>query len=173
MNITDIKNKIRHVPDFPKNGIDFLDITPLLLDKDSFQYIINILSKQLKDIDFDIVASSEARGFILGAPIAYALNKGFVPIRKKNKLPGDKISVQYDLEYGYDILEMHSDAIKPGQRVVIIDDILATGGTLAANIKLIEKLGGKVVKILFLIELEFLNGHEKLKGYDVCSLLQE
>ena len=169
----DIKSRIRHIPDFPKAGIDFLDITPLLLDKDMFKLIIDRLSEKLKDIDFDIIACSEARGFILGAPIAYALNKGFVPIRKKDKLPGEKISVKYDLEYGFDILEMHSDAIKPGQKVVIVDDILATGGTLAANVKLIEKLGGEIVKILFLIELGFLNGREKLDGYDVCSLLKE
>jgi adenine phosphoribosyltransferase len=169
----DIKSKIRHIPDFPKPGIDFLDITPLLLEKETFKYIIDKLSEELKNTDFDIIACSEARGFIFGAPLAYALNKGFVPIRKKDKLPGEKISVQYDLEYGYDILEMHADAIKPGQKVVIADDILATGGTLAANVKLIEKLGGEVVKILFLIELEFLKGREKLKGYDVCSLLRE
>jgi len=169
----DIKSKIRHIQDFPKPGIDFLDITPLLLEKDTFKYIIEKLSEELKDLDFDIIACSEARGFIFGAPVAYALNKGFVPIRKKDKLPGDKISVKYDLEYGFDILEMHSDAIKPGQKVVIVDDILATGGTLAANVKLIEKLGGEVVKILFLIELGFLNGREKLQGYDVCALLYE
>jgi len=169
----DIKNKIRHIPDFPKPGIDFLDVTPLLLDKDMYQYIINKMAEELSGVDFDIVASSEARGFILGAPVAYALKKGFIPIRKKNKLPGDKISVEYDLEYGVDVLEMHSDAVKPGQKVVIIDDILATGGTLAANIKLIEKLGGEVVKILFLVELTFLNGKEKLSGYDVVSLVEE
>ena len=169
----DIKSKIRHIQDFPKPGIDFLDITPLLLEKDTFKYIIEKLSEELKDLDFDIIACSEARGFIFGAPVAYVLNKGFVPIRKKDKLPGDKISVKYDLEYGFDILEMHSDAIKPGQKVVIVDDILATGGTLAANVKLIEKLGGEVVKILFLIELGFLNGREKLQGYDVCALLYE
>ncbi|MCL1859183.1 MAG: adenine phosphoribosyltransferase [Oscillospiraceae bacterium] len=169
----DIKSKIRHIKNFPKPGIDFLDITPLLLDKDTFKYIINKLSEVLKEIDFDIIACSEARGFIFGAPVAYALNKGFVPIRKKDKLPGDKISVKYDLEYGFDILEMHSDAIKPGQKVVIVDDILATGGTIAANVKLIEKLGGEVVKILFLIELGFLNGREKLQGYDICSLIKE
>ena len=169
----DIKSKIRHIPDFPKPGIDFLDVTPLLLEPETFKYIIDKLSDELRDVDFDIIACSEARGFILGAPIAYALGKGFVPIRKKNKLPGEKISVQYDLEYGFDILEMHSDAIKQGQRVVIVDDILATGGTVAANVKLIEKLGGEVVKILFLIELGFLNGKEKLEGYDVCSLVTE
>jgi adenine phosphoribosyltransferase len=138
-----IKDKIRHIPDFPKPGIDFLDITPLLLDKDIFEYIIDRFIEELAVVDFDLIVSSEARGFILGAPIAYALRKGFVPIRKKNKLPGEKISVEYNLEYGVDVFEMHSDAIKSGQRVVIIDDILATGGTLLANINLIEKLGGK------------------------------
>ena len=169
----DIKNKIRHIQDFPKPGIDFLDITPLLLDSKSYEYIVDKLAEELKDVDFDIIASSEARGFILGAPVAYAMKKGFIPIRKKNKLPGEKISVEYDLEYGVDVLEMHSDAVKPGQKVVIIDDILATGGTLAANIKLIEKSGGEVKKILFLIELGFLNGRDKLKNYDVCSLVLE
>ena len=162
-----IRDNIRHIYDFPKPGIDFLDITPLLLDKDLFEFTIDSLVEKLSGVDFDVVASSEARGFILSAPIAYKLNKGFIPIRKKNKLPGDKISVQYDLEYGVDVLEMHADAVKPGQKVVIIDDILATGGTLSANIKLIEKLGGEVVKILFLIELGFLNGREKLTGYDL------
>ena len=169
----DIKNKVRHIADFPKPGIDFLDITPLLLEKDTFRHMIEKLAEELKGVDFDVVVCSEARGFILGAPLAYALNVGFAPIRKKDKLPGDKISVQYDLEYGHDILEMHSDAIKPGQKAVIVDDILATGGTIAANIKLVEKLGGKVAKILFLIELGFLNGREKLKGYDVFSLVKE
>ena len=169
----DIRSKIRHIPDFPKPGIDFLDITPLLLDNEVFEYIIDKMADVLKDIDFDIVACSEARGFIFGAPVAYKLNKGFVPIRKKDKLPGKKISVEYDLEYGVDILEMHADAIKPGQKVVIVDDILATGGTIAANVKLIEKLGGEVAKILFLIELGFLNGMDKLNGYNVCSLIKE
>ena len=167
----DIRSKIRDIKDFPKAGINFLDITPLLLDSDLFGYAIDKLSEQLKDVEFDIIVSSEARGFILGVPVAYALKKGFVPVRKKGKLPGDTISVQYDLEYGQDILEMSADAIKPGQRVVIIDDILATGGTVAANIELIEKLGGEVVKILFLMELEFLNGREKLANYDIFSLL--
>ena len=169
----DIRSRIRHIPDFPKPGIDFLDITPLLLEKDAFRYIIDRMADEVRDMDFDVIACSEARGFIFGASIAYALNKGFVPIRKKDKLPGEKISVRYELEYGYDILEMHADAIKPGQKVVIADDILATGGTLAANVKLIEKLGGEVVKILFLIELGFLKGREKLEGYNVWSMLCE
>jgi adenine phosphoribosyltransferase len=168
-----IKSKIRHIRNFPKDGINFLDITPLLLDNEAFKYIIDELAEKLKDVDFDIIASSEARGFILGAPVAYALNKGFVPIRKKGKLPGEKVSVKYDLEYGHDILEMHADAVKPGQRVVIIDDVLATGGTFASNIELIEKLGGEVAKILFLIELKFLHGREKFEGYDICALLEE
>ena len=167
----DIRSKIRDIKDFPKAGINFLDITPLLLDSELFGYTIDKLAEQLKDVEFDIIVSSEARGFIMGVPVAYALKKGFVPVRKKGKLPGDTISVQYDLEYGQDILEMSADAIKPGQRVVIIDDILATGGTVAANIELIEKLGGEVVKILFLMELDFLNGREKLANYDIFSLL--
>ena len=171
----DLKDKVRHVQDFPTDGIDFIDITPLLSTPDVFEYIINGFAKELAGVDFDLIVSSEARGFILGAPLAYLLKKGFVPIRKQNKLPYDKISVKYDLEYGHDMLEMHADAVQPGQKVVIIDDILATGGTLKANIDLIEKLGGKVQKILFLIELKFLKGREKIKadgynGYDIFSL---
>ena len=172
----DLKNKVRHVQDFPTPGIDFIDITPLLQNPDVFEYIINAFAEELSGIDFDLIVSSEARGFILGTPLAYILKKGFVPIRKKNKLPFDKISVGYDLEYGQDTLEMHADAVQPGQKVVIVDDILATGGTLRANIDLIEKSGGKVQKILFLIELVNLNGRDKFTSgnnggcYDIFSL---
>jgi len=166
----DLKNKVRHVRDFPKPGIDFIDITPLLQDAAVFEYIIDRFAEEVKNIDFDLIAASEARGFILGAPVAYKLKKGFIPIRKKNKLPAEKVSVRYDLEYGYDILEIHADAVKPGQKVVIIDDILATGGTLKANIELIEKLGGKVQKILYLIELAELGGKDKLTGYDIFAM---
>ncbi|MCL2773671.1 MAG: adenine phosphoribosyltransferase [Oscillospiraceae bacterium] len=166
----DLKDKVRHVLDFPKPGIDFIDITPLLQNAAVFEYIINRFVEELENIDFDLIACSEARGFILGAPVAHKLKKGFIPIRKQNKLPAEKVSVKYDLEYGYDILEIHADAVKPGQKVVIIDDILATGGTLKANIELIEKLGGKVQKVLYLIELAELNGKEKLNGYDIFAM---
>ena len=169
MNIAD---KIRHVPDFPKPGIDFLDITTVLLDSEAFGYVIDNFVKELDGVDFDVIVSLEARGFILGAPVAYALKKGFIPIRKKNKLPWDKISVQYDLEYGFDVFEIHADAIKPGQRVVIVDDLLATGGTLEASVKLVEQLGGEVVKSMFFIELDFLKGREKLDGYDIFSIIK-
>ena len=162
-----IKDRIRKIPDFPKPGIVFLDITTLMLDGEVFKTVINRFIKELNGLDFDIIAASEARGFILGAPVAYALNKGFVPIRKKGKLPHDIISVTYALEYGHDTLEMHADAIKPGQKVVIIDDVLATGGTFAANIELIEKSGGRIVKSMFLIELDELNASEKFKNYNI------
>jgi adenine phosphoribosyltransferase len=172
MQIMNIADKIRHVMDFPKPGIDFLDITTVLLDSESFEYVISSFIKELAGVDFDVVVSLEARGFILGAPVAYALKKGFVPIRKRNKLPWNKISVRYDLEYGFDVFEIHADAIKPGQKVVIIDDLLATGGTLEASIKLVEQLGGEVIKSMFFIELEFLHGREKIEGYDIFSILK-
>ena len=162
-----IKNMIRNIPDFPRPGVVFLDITPLLLDGETFRATVESLTEKLTGVDFDLVAAVEARGVILGAPVAYAMNKGFVTIRKKGKLPYDTVGVQYQLEYGFDTLEMHSDAVQPGQRVVFIDDILATGGTFGATVGLIEKLGGKVVKSLFLAELEELNAREKFKDYDI------
>ena len=163
----DLKTKVRHVQDFPKSGIDFIDITPLLHDPEIFAYIIDRFSKELENIDFDFIACTEARGFIFGAPLAYKLKKGFIPVRKKGKLPAETISVTYDLEYGQDSLEIHADALKAGQKVVIIDDLLATGGTIQASIDLFEKLGGKVQKILFLIELEELKAMNKFKNHDV------
>jgi len=163
----DLKDKVRHVQDFPKAGIDFIDITPLLHDPEIFGYIIDRFSKELENIDFDFIACTEARGFIFGAPLAYKLGKGLIPVRKKGKLPAETISIKYDLEYGYDILEIHADSVKPGQKVVIIDDLLATGGTIQASIDLFEKLGGEVRKILFLIELKDLLAIDKFKNYDV------
>jgi len=168
----DVKDKIRHVPDFPKAGIDFLDITTVLLDGEAFKYVIDSFIKEIAEIDFDLIVSFDARGFILGAPVAYALKKGFVPIRKKNKLPWEKISVDYELEYGSEVFEMHTDAIKPGQRVIMIDDLIATGGTIEAGIKLISQLGGGVVKSLFFIELTDLRGREKLFGHDIFSIVK-
>lgn len=167
-----LKEKFRHVLNFPKEGIDFIDITTVLQDKDAFKYAIDSLVDLVKDLEFDLIVGPESRGFIFGAPVAYVLNKGLVLVRKKGKLPYKTVSVEYELEYGKDVLEMHIDAIQPGQKVVIIDDLLATGGTTLSNIKLVEKLGGKVVGIAYLVELTYLNGRENLKGYDVRSVVQ-
>ena len=166
-----LEDYVTTIPDFPKKGIMFRDITTILNDKDGFKLAIDGLIEKLKGVDFDIVAGSESRGFIFGAPIAYAMNKAFVLVRKKGKLPRATYSEDYDLEYGTATLEMHQDAIKKGQKVVIIDDLIATGGTTEAIIKLVEREGGEIVKIGFVMELEGLKGREKLKGYDVFSLI--
>lgn len=169
----DLKNKLRHVMNFPKEGIDFIDITTVLQDKDALHESIDEMTKLAKELgDFDIIIGPESRGFIFGAPMAYAMNKGFVPIRKKGKLPYKTISVEYQLEYGTDILEIHEDAIKPGQKVVVIDDLLATGGTTESNIKLVEKLGGVVVGAVFFIELSFLEGRKRLADYNIKSVVK-
>lgn len=168
----DLKSKIRVVEDFPKKGISFKDITTILQDKEALKYTIDEFVKYLKDKQIDIVVGPEARGFLFGVPIAYAINAGFVPVRKKGKLPCDTISESYDLEYGEDVLEMHSDSIKKGQRVAIVDDLLATGGTIKSVSNLVEKLGGEVVSINFVVELTELKGREKLKGYDLKSLVE-
>ncbi|MTI67643.1 MAG: adenine phosphoribosyltransferase [Firmicutes bacterium] len=168
----DIKSKIRNIKDFPKEGIDFKDITTVLKDKEAFNYCIKEMAKNLKDMDFDLIVGPEARGFLIGAPLAYELNVGFVPVRKPGKLPAETITYEYELEYGTDTLEMHKDSIKPGQKVVIADDLLATGGTVKSTIEMIEKLGGEVVNISFLIELEFLKGKDSLKEYNVESLVK-
>jgi adenine phosphoribosyltransferase len=167
-----LKEKIRVIPDFPEKGIRFKDITTLLQDAGSFHYAIDELSAFVRERQADVIVGPEARGFVIAAPLAYALGKGFVPVRKKGKLPAETVSMGYELEYGKDILEMHKDAIRPGQRVVIADDLLATGGTTLTAVKLVEKLGGIVVGVAFLIELTYLNGREKLSGYDVLSLVQ-
>jgi len=169
----DLKTKLRHVIDFPKEGIDFIDITTVLQDSEAFKFCMDSfkeLAEQLED--FDIIVGSESRGFIFGAPLAYQMGKGFVPIRKKGKLPYKTIRAEYDLEYGKDVLEMHEDAIKPGQKVLIVDDLLATGGTSGANIKLVEQLGGKVVGLIYFIELSFLSGRDKLKDFKVNSIVK-
>jgi len=168
----DIKDKLRHIPDFPNQGIDFIDVTTVLQDKDAFKASIDGLIALSADFDFDVIVGSEARGFIFGATMAYALNKGFVPVRKKGKLPYNTISAVYDLEYGSDILEMHQDAIIPGQNVLIVDDLLATGGTTQSNIRLINELGGTVTGIVYLVELTYLKGREQLPDYPVRSLVQ-
>ena len=166
-----LEDYVTTIPDFPKKGIMFRDITTILNDKDGFRLAIDGLIEKLKGIDFDVVAGSESRGFIFGAPVAYAMNKAFVLVRKKGKLPRATYSEDYELEYGTATLEMHQDAIKKGQKVVIIDDLIATGGTTEAIIKLVEREGGEIVKIGFVMELEGLKGREKLKDYDVFSLI--
>ena len=165
----ELKDFVTEIPDFPKEGIIFRDVTTILSDPEGLHMAIDGLVDMMKDVDFDLVLGSESRGFIFGAPVAYAMNKGFILVRKKGKLPRETISESYALEYGTATLEMHKDAIKPGQKVVIIDDLVATGGTTEAVIRMVEREGGKVVKIGFVIELAGLKGREKLKGYDVDS----
>ena len=166
-----MKDYVTEIPDFPKKGILFRDITTILSSPDGFRMAIDGLVDLLKDVDFDLGVGTESRGFIFGAPVAYALNKGFILVRKKGKLPRETVSESYDLEYGQAEIEMHTDAIKPGQRVVLIDDLIATGGTTEAVVKLVEKEGGVVVKALFVMELAGLKGREKLDGIDVESLI--
>ena len=159
------------IPDFPEPGIIFRDITSILQDPDGLKLAIDSLLEMVKDVDFDVVVGAESRGFIFGVPIAYNLHKAFVPVRKKGKLPCETVSMEYDLEYGSAVIEMHKDSIKPGQKVVLVDDLVATGGTIEAAIKLVEELGGEVVKVVFLMELAGLKGRERLKGYEVESVL--
>lgn len=168
----DLEKKIRNVPDFPQPGIQFKDITTLLKDGKAFRLAIDRLAEPYKQQAIDVVIGPEARGFAVGAPVAYVLGTGFVPVRKPGKLPAEILSYEYSLEYGKDSLEIHKDAIAPGSRVLIVDDLLATGGTTLATIKMVEQLGGKVVGLAFLIELSFLNGRQVLAGYDITSLVQ-
>ena len=163
---------IRNIPDFPKEGILFKDITPLLKDKDAFTAAIDEMAKEYEDVDIDYVVGIEARGFIIGTPIAYALDKGFIPVRKPGKLPYDKLTASYDLEYGSNELEIHSDAIEEGDNILLVDDLLATGGTTKASVDLIEELGGNIVSIAFLLELVDLKGRKEIEGYDIFTLLQ-
>ena len=166
-----IEEYVRSIPDFPEPGIIFRDITSVLQDADGLQLAIDSMIKLLDGVDYDVVAGTESRGFIFGVPIAYEMHKPFVPVRKKGKLPCETISQSYDLEYGQATIEMHKDSIKPGQKVVLVDDLIATGGTIEAAIKLVEQLGGEVVKVIFLMELAGLKGRERLKGYDVSSVI--
>jgi len=168
----ELKDYIRNIQDFPKPGILFRDITTLLKEKRPFKLAIDALVEQYKYKKIDVVVAVEARGFILGGILAYKLNSGFVPVRKKGKLPAKTNSITYELEYGTDTLEIHSDAIKEGSRVLIVDDLIATGGTVKAVADLVKKLKGKIVGIAFLIELTELNGRDKLKGYPVFSLIK-
>ena len=167
----DLTQFITDVPDWPKKGILFKDITTLMDNGAAFKYATDQIADFARDKNIDVIVGPEARGFIIGCPVAYALGLGFIPVRKEGKLPRETVKVQYGLEYGTDILTMHKDAIKPGQRVLITDDLLATGGTIEASIKLVEALGGIVVGIAFLIELSELEGRKKLEGYDLLTLI--
>ena len=166
-----VEDYIRTIPDFPEPGIMFRDVTSILQDAEGFKLAIDEMLKLLDGVECDVIAGAESRGFVFGAPLAYALGKPFVLIRKKGKLPCETIEQSYDLEYGQATIEMHKDAVKPGQKVVIVDDLIATGGTIEAACKLIEQLGGEVSKIVFLMELKGLNGREKLAKYDVASVV--
>ncbi len=168
----ELKDYVTTIPDFPKPGIMFRDITTVVSSPEGLRMSIDQIVDSLKGIDFDLIAGSESRGFVFGTPVAYAMGKGFVLVRKKGKLPRETISQEYDLEYGTATLEMHKDAVKPGQKVVIVDDLIATGGTTEAMIKMIERLGGEVVKICFVMELAGLGGRKRLEGYDVMSLIR-
>lgn len=168
----DLKETIRIVPDFPKPGIQFVDITTLLQKPDAYLAMINRFVDLYKDEEIDLVVGPEARGFVIAAPLAYALGAGFIPVRKPNKLPHETIQVTYDLEYGQDSLMMHKDAIVPGQKVLIADDLLATGGTISATVELVKQLGGIPIGAAFLIELTYLDGRKKLGDLDIVSLVQ-
>ncbi|SHI65192.1 adenine phosphoribosyltransferase [Clostridium amylolyticum] len=168
----DYKSKIRIIDGFPKEGISFKDITTLIQDGEGLKKAVDDLAAYLEDKNIDVIVGPEARGFIFGVPVAYAMGIGFVPVRKKGKLPYDTVKVEYDLEYGKDCLEIHKDSIKPGQRVAIVDDLLATGGTIGAVAKLVEQMGGEVVSMGFAIELTDLKGRDKLGKYDIMSLVQ-
>ncbi|HSU80513.1 MAG TPA: adenine phosphoribosyltransferase [Candidatus Angelobacter sp.] len=166
------KEYIKIVEDFPKEGIRFKDITPLMQNGEAYKAAVDEITEYVKEKNADVIVGPEARGFIVGCPVAYSLELGFVPVRKNGKLPREVIRVDYGLEYGNDALTIHKDAIQPGQRVVIMDDLLATGGTIEATIKLVEELGGIVVGIAFMIELTYLNGRDKLKDYEIFTLTQ-
>ena len=166
-----VEDFVRSIPDSPEPGIIFRDITTILQDSEGMHLAIDQLIAMLDGVDFDVIVGPESRGFIFGVPVAYMLHKGFVPVRKKGKLPCETISAEYDLEYGSAVIEMHKDSIKPGQKVVIVDDLIATGGTIEAITSLVEQLGGEVVKICFVMELKGLKGRERLKKYDVETLI--
>lgn len=167
----DLKQFVTVVPDYPKPGIQFKDITTLMDNGDAYRYATDQIVEYAREKEIDIVVGPEARGFIIGCPVAYSLGVGFAPVRKEGKLPREVVRVEYGLEYGKDVLTLHKDAIKPGQRVLITDDLLATGGTIEATIKLVEELGGVVAGIAFLIELSYLDGRNLLDGYDVLTLM--
>ena len=166
-----VEDYVVSIPDFPEPGIIFRDVTSVIQDADGLQLAIDEMKKRLEGVEFDVIAGAESRGFVFGMPIAYNMKKPFVLVRKKGKLPRETVEMSYDLEYGSATIEMHKDAIKPGQKVVLVDDLIATGGTIEAAAKLVEKLGGEVVKIIFLMELAGLEGRKKLAKYDVGSVV--
>ena len=166
-----VEDYVRSIPDFPEPGIIFRDVTTILKDADGLHLAIDQILDMLRDVDFDLVVGPESRGFIFGTPVAYAMGKAFVPARKPGKLPRETVSMEYALEYGTGTIELHKDSIKPGQKVVIIDDLIATGGTVEAIAKLVEELGGEVVKICFVMELAGLKGRDRLEGYDVDAVI--
>ena len=168
----ELKKKIREVPDFPSPGILFYDLTTLLKDSESLRTVIDLMTQEYRDREIDQVVAIESRGFIFGPALAYNLQAGFVPVRKKGRLPAQTISASYDLEYGQDVLEMHTDAIQKGRRVLIVDDLIATGGTAAATTQLVHQLGGEIIGLAFIVELEFLKGREKLDGFEISSILK-
>ncbi len=168
----DLEKYIRVIENFPQEGISFKDVTTLLKDGEAFKHSVKAMADKIKDFDVDLIVGPEARGFIFGAPIAYELGVGFVPVRKPGKLPGDTLKFEYQLEYGMDALEIHKDAIKKGDKIAIVDDLLATGGTILSAVKMVEMLGGEVVHIGFLIELDFLGGRKSLAGYNVSSIIK-
>ena len=171
MNVDDLRAKIRDIKDFPTEGILFKDITTLLKDGPAFRTVVDLLAERYAKEKIDVIVGIESRGFIFAGALAHALGAGFVPVRKLGKLPGKTIEVEYELEYGRDALAIHEDAIKAGQRVLVVDDLLATGGTMAATLRLVEQLGGKVVGVAFMIELGFLGGRDKLRNYPLHSLI--
>jgi len=171
MDVTELRAKIRDIKDFPTEGILFKDITTLLKDGPAFRAVVDLLAERYRSARIDVVVGIESRGFIFGGPVAHQLGAGFVPVRKPGKLPSKTIDVEYELEYGRDALAIHEDAIQRGQRVLAVDDLLATGGTMAATLRLVEQLGGNVAGVAFMIELAFLHGREKLKNYPVHSLI--
>ena len=166
-----LEDYVTTIPDFPEPGIMFRDITTVISDPDGLKLAVDGLCDLLKDVEYDLVVGPESRGFIFGVPVAYLSGKGFIPVRKKGKLPRETVSQKYDLEYGQAEIEIHKDAIRPGQKVVIVDDLMATGGSAEAAAKLVEKLGGEVVRMVFVMELAGLEGRKKLEGYDVESLI--
>lgn len=167
----DLKDKIRNIQDFPQEGVIFRDITTLLKDAEGMKEAIDQMTAKLEGVDFDLVLGPESRGFIFGMPVAYNVGKGFVPVRKAGKLPAEVVSKEYALEYGTAVIEMHKDAIQPGQKVVIVDDLMATGGTAKAIVEMVEEMGAEVAALLFLIELDFLEGRKVLPGYKIESVL--